>query len=94
MNCPWRATSSVLGGIPIKIVFIIETDLAYNNQQNTPELINFLVEHGALIQSIARQDPLRRFSDFSRHLSFMDQWVAGLEGRGAGQQWIVAEWAP
>jgi len=24
----------------------------------------------------------------------LDQWVAGLEGRGAGQQWIVAEWAP
>jgi len=90
----FESLASALGGIPINIIFIIETDLASNNKQNTPDLINFLVEHGALIQSIARQDPLRRFSNFSRHLSFMDQWVAGLEGRGAGQQWIVAEWPP
>lgn len=89
----FESLAFVLCDIAIKIVFIIETDLAYNNKQNTPDLINFLVEHGALIQSIARQDPVRRFSDFNRHLSFMDQWVAGLEGRGAGQQWIVAEWA-
>ena len=94
LNQVFESLASVLGGMPIKIIFIIETDLTSNNKQNTPELINVLVERGALIQSIARQDPLRRFSNFSRHLSFMDQWVAGLEGRGAGQQWIVAEWSP
>jgi len=74
---------------PSSIIFIIETDLDQEYKQNTSLIIQYLVKQGVLIQSIARQDPLRRFSDSCRHFSFLDQCI---EGRGAGQQWILAEW--
>lgn len=77
---------------PSSIIFIIETDLDQEYKPNTSLIIEFLVKQGVLIQSIARQDPLRRFSDSCRHFSFLDQCIVGLEGRGAGQQWVLAEW--
>jgi hypothetical protein len=72
------------------IIFIIESDFDSNMQPNTAQIVDYLAGLNVKIHSIVRQDPLRRFSSYGRHLSFMDQCVIGLEGRPAGQQWIVA----
>lgn len=80
------------GNIVREVVLVVETDVSANGEQNTAELVEILVGKGASIQAMARQDPLRRFSQRTRHLSFMDQCVHGLEGRGPGQLWLLATW--
>ena len=80
------------GEIVREVVLAIETDTNANGEQNTAELVEILVRKGVSVKSMARQDPLRRFSMRTRHLSFMDQCVYGLEGRGAGQLWLLAHW--
>ena len=80
------------GEIVREVVLAIETDIDANGEQNTSQLVDLLVRKGASIQAMARQDPLRRFSQRTRHLSFMDQCVHGLEGRGPGQLWLLVTW--
>lgn len=80
------------GEIVREIILAVETDVSANGGQNTAELVKILVGKGAFVQAMARQDPLRRFSQRTRHLSFMDQCVHGLEGRGPGQLWLLATW--
>jgi len=75
-----------------EVVLAVETDVDANGLQNTSQLVDLLVRKGASVQAMARQDPLRRFSMRTRHLSFMDQCVHGLEGRGPGQLWLLATW--
>ena len=85
-------TQDPVGEIVREVVLAIETDINANGEQNTSQLVDLLVRKGASIQAMARQDPLRRFSQRTRHLSFMDQCVHGLEGRGPGQLWLLATW--
>ena len=85
-------TQDPVGEIVREVVLAIETDIDANGEQNTSQLVDLLVRKGASIHAMARQDPLRRFSQRTRHLSFMDQCVHGLEGRGPGQLWLLATW--
>jgi hypothetical protein len=80
------------GEIVREVILAIETDIGSNGEQNTAELVEILVLKGVSVKAMAQQDPLRRFSTHTRHLSFMDQCVHGLEGRGAGQLWLLAHW--
>jgi len=80
------------GEIVREVILAVETDVDANGNQNTSQLVDLLVRKGASVQAMARQDPLRRFSMRTRHLSFMDQCVHGLEGRGPGQLWLLATW--
>ena len=74
------------------VTLAIETDAAETGRQNTPELVDVLLAMGFALVDAATQDPLRRFAPHNRGLSFLEQCVQGLEGRPAGQMWLVAQW--
>ena len=79
-------TSSALSSANL----LVETDNQGAAEQNTPELVSLLCEHGFDVQSIIKQNPANRFVSAQSELSFLEQVVRGVEGRPGRQSWIFA----
>ncbi len=72
------------------VVLIVESSSAELGRENYPEIVSSLISRGWLFMSLLQQDPRERFVGSKSHMSFMDQFVDGWEGRPGAQSWVVA----
>ena len=71
-------------------VLIVESDESDIGIQNYHEIIKSLISKGWRLLDLVSQEPCYRFVGSKSHLSMLEQFIHGWEGRPGAQSWIAA----
>ena len=70
-------------------VLVVESDINESGIQNYNDITAMLISKGWMMLEVLKQDPRERFVGCKSHMSFLDQFMHGWEGRPGAQCWVA-----